>query len=372
MPVLPRVKDYDTLYREFRWPVPARYNIGVDVCDRWAQQEPDRLAILHVPPDGRDEPITYGWLRDTSNRLANVLRAHGIARGDRVAILLPQSPEVAASHIGIYKLGGVALPLAVLFGTDALSLPAAEFRRRRADHQRPRRRAHRRNQERSAQSQAGAFARRRRRWRAWFRRQSGARVVRFHAGRYIGRRSRDDGLHVRHDRPAQGRVARPSRADRAFARRRDASRFPAAARRPHLDAGRLGLGGRPAQCAVAGPALWRAGRCAPVREIRSGRSLCADGARADPQCLHPADRAAHVARGTQSERPPRDQHAFDRLRAASRWGRKPTSGESPRSALSSTNSTARPNATSCSRPAVRWGCPGPAPSASRSPATRWR
>jgi acetyl-CoA synthetase len=121
MPVLPRVKDYDTLYREFRWPVPARYNIGVDVCDRWAQQEPDRLAILHVLPDGRDEPITYGWLRDTSNRLANVLRAHGIVRGDRVAILLPQSPEVAASHIGIYKLGGVALPLAVLFGTDALS-----------------------------------------------------------------------------------------------------------------------------------------------------------------------------------------------------------------------------------------------------------
>src|SRR6476646_5999623 len=121
MPVLPRVKDYDSLYREFRWPVPARYNIGVDVCDRWAQQEPGRLAILHVLPDGRDEPITYGWLRDTSNRLANVLRAHGIVRGDRVAILLPQSPEVAASHIGIYKLGGVALPLAVLFGTDALS-----------------------------------------------------------------------------------------------------------------------------------------------------------------------------------------------------------------------------------------------------------
>ncbi len=121
MPVLPRVKDYDSLYRQFRWSVPARYNIGVDVCDRWARKEPDRLAILHVLPDGRDEHITYGWLRDTSNRLANVLRAHGIARGDRVAILLPQSPEVAASHIGIYKLGGVALPLAVLFGTDALT-----------------------------------------------------------------------------------------------------------------------------------------------------------------------------------------------------------------------------------------------------------
>ena len=121
MPVLPRVKDYDSLYRQFRWAVPARYNIGVDVCDRWAENEPDRLAILHARPDGRDEQITYGWLRETSNRLANVLRAHGITRGDRVAILLPQSPEVAAIHIAIYKLGAVALPLAILFGTDALS-----------------------------------------------------------------------------------------------------------------------------------------------------------------------------------------------------------------------------------------------------------
>ena len=121
MPMLPRVKDYDSLRRQFQWRVPSRYNIGVDVCDRWAEKEPDRLAILHARPDGRDVPITYGWLRDTSNRLANALRAHGISRGDRVSILLPQSPEVAAIHIAIYKLGAVALPLAVLFGVDALS-----------------------------------------------------------------------------------------------------------------------------------------------------------------------------------------------------------------------------------------------------------
>jgi acetyl-CoA synthetase len=121
MPVLPHLRDYDAIYRQFRWQVPAHYNIGVDVCDRWAALDPKRLAILHTTPDGRDDAITYGWLRDTSNRLANVLRAYGVARGDRVAILLPQAPEVAAAHIGIYKLGSVALPLAVLFGVDALS-----------------------------------------------------------------------------------------------------------------------------------------------------------------------------------------------------------------------------------------------------------
>ncbi len=79
-----------------------------------------RLAILHVHADGREDKITYGWLRETSNRLANVLRAHGIKRGDRVAIFLPQAPEVAAAHIAIYKLGAVALPIATLFGPDAL------------------------------------------------------------------------------------------------------------------------------------------------------------------------------------------------------------------------------------------------------------
>src|SRR5512147_2669369 len=121
MPALPRVEDYDSLYRQFRWQLPTRYNIGVDVCDRWAEQEPSRLAILHARPDGRDEQITYGSLRGTSNRLANVLRAHGVARGDRVAIFLPQAPEVAAAHVAIYKLGAIALPIALLFGPDALS-----------------------------------------------------------------------------------------------------------------------------------------------------------------------------------------------------------------------------------------------------------
>ncbi|MBV8790859.1 MAG: acyl-CoA synthetase, partial [Pseudolabrys sp.] len=105
---------------DFRWNIPALYNIGVDCCDRWAALDASRLAILHVKPDGREENITYGWLREQSNRLANVLRAQGIKRGDRVAIHLPQAPEVAATHMAIYKLGAVALPIAILFGPDAL------------------------------------------------------------------------------------------------------------------------------------------------------------------------------------------------------------------------------------------------------------
>jgi len=119
--MLGSAEDFDTLTREFRWKIPGRYNIGVDVCDRWAAADPGRLAILHVKADGSVEEVSFGRLRDTANRLANVLRAHGIARGDRVAIMLPQAPEVAAAHVAIYKLGAIALPIAILFGPDALS-----------------------------------------------------------------------------------------------------------------------------------------------------------------------------------------------------------------------------------------------------------
>jgi len=117
--LLPDIRDYDALFRALRWRVPQRYNIGVAACDAWADREPNRLAILQTRP-GRDEKITYGWLKETSNRLANVLRAHDVKRRDRVAILLPQMPEVAAIHIAIYKLAAIALPLAALFGADAI------------------------------------------------------------------------------------------------------------------------------------------------------------------------------------------------------------------------------------------------------------
>jgi len=119
--MLPQIKNYDELYRQFRWQIPPDYNIGVDVCDRWAALDARRVAIVHVHPDGRHDDITFGWLRETSNRLANVLRAQGVKRGDRVAILLPQMPEVAAAHVAIYKLAAVALPTALLFGPDAIS-----------------------------------------------------------------------------------------------------------------------------------------------------------------------------------------------------------------------------------------------------------
>ncbi|MCA1961381.1 MAG: AMP-binding protein [Desulfomonile sp.] len=112
-------KSYDEVYGAFAWEVPELYNIGVDICDKWAADQ-HRLALIYEGPDGTVERYTFADVQRLSNRLANALIAHGIERGDRIGILLGQCPETAISHVAVYKIGGIAIPLFTLFGVDAL------------------------------------------------------------------------------------------------------------------------------------------------------------------------------------------------------------------------------------------------------------
>ncbi|MDE1993875.1 MAG: AMP-binding protein [Rhizobiaceae bacterium] len=118
--ILPQRDTYEALYRDFRWEIPAKFNIGYAVCDEWAEREPDRICLEHFSPDGQHLSMTYGMLKDRSNVFANALTALGVRPGDRVALLLPQSFETVVAHVAIYKMGAIALPLALLFGAEAL------------------------------------------------------------------------------------------------------------------------------------------------------------------------------------------------------------------------------------------------------------
>ena len=116
---MPRDLDYASLYDGFVWDLPSVYNIGVDVCDRHAREK-GRLAVVHDRGDGTAEKWTYWELKRASDRLANALQGLGVGRGDRVAVLLSQSPRLVVAHVAAYKLGAVVVPLFALFGEDAL------------------------------------------------------------------------------------------------------------------------------------------------------------------------------------------------------------------------------------------------------------
>ena len=118
--MLPISDTYDNLRRDFRWQIPEKFNIGVAVSDDWAEREPERICLQHFSPDGAHLSLTYGAFSAQSSSFAQGLLDQGVRPGDRVAILLPQSFETAIAHAGIYKLGAIALPLALLFGVEAL------------------------------------------------------------------------------------------------------------------------------------------------------------------------------------------------------------------------------------------------------------
>ena len=113
-------RSYADLAGRFSWSVPARFNIGTAVCDAWADREPNREALVFVDEGGETASYTYADLRRLSNQLANLLKARGVQPGDRIGVLMPQSPETAYAHIAALKLGAITIPLFTLFGEEAL------------------------------------------------------------------------------------------------------------------------------------------------------------------------------------------------------------------------------------------------------------
>jgi len=110
---------YHEICDAFHWQVPTRFNIAWECCGRWAHER-ERVALHYEDDAGRTGAYTYWDLQQQANRLSNALVALGVARGDRVAIVLPQRPETAITHIACHQMGAVAMPLSVLFGPDAL------------------------------------------------------------------------------------------------------------------------------------------------------------------------------------------------------------------------------------------------------------
>ena len=117
--VLPQGKTYEEVCARFRWSIPSTFNIAVDVCDRHAADR-SRVAMIFEDQAGTPSEHTFAEFRARSNQLAGALRRLGVQRGERVGIVLSQRPETAVAHLAAYKLGAIALPLATLFGPEAL------------------------------------------------------------------------------------------------------------------------------------------------------------------------------------------------------------------------------------------------------------
>ncbi len=103
--------DYDTAYRDFRWPEIGEFNWALDHFDNIAG---DQRALWIVEPDGTDAHWTFAELSARSNQVANWLRGQGVARGDRIVLMLGNQVELWETILAAMKLGAVLIPATTL------------------------------------------------------------------------------------------------------------------------------------------------------------------------------------------------------------------------------------------------------------------
>ncbi len=268
--MLPRANSYEALVEAFRWSMPERFNIATACCERWAAAVPDRVALVGRDVKGGESTVTFAELKHRSDRLAHAFDARGVTAGDRVALLLPQSSEAVVGHFAAYKLGAIVVPLAVLFGPDALRYRLRDSGAKAilTDGAGVAKLAEISGDIPELEtvlcvdgptSGAEGYAEATEPFDAPF------PTIELDAGR-----SGDDDIHLGHHGPAQGRAAWAPGAARPPARHLAYPRIRAAAGRPGLDAVRLGLGRRSAQCAPPGALFRYAGgvRAVPAASTR--------------------------------------------------------------------------------------------------------
>ena len=94
-------------------------NVCHEICDKWAD-DPSRVALYYETEDGGDGTLTFAELKEASARFANYLKSQGIGKGDRVAALLPRTPELLIVIAGTLRAGAVYQPLFTAFGSGAI------------------------------------------------------------------------------------------------------------------------------------------------------------------------------------------------------------------------------------------------------------
>jgi len=119
--------DYEKEYKEFKWDVPEYFNFAGEVIDKWAA-DPDKLAMLWVDDSGSEEKRTFRDISIASKKLANVLTAQGIKRGDVVMVVLPRNIEWWEIFTACIRMGAVIAP-----GTTQLTSKDLEFRANKSE-----------------------------------------------------------------------------------------------------------------------------------------------------------------------------------------------------------------------------------------------
>lgn len=104
------VMDSQGNLEKFALKYPENFNFGYDVVDVIAEETPDKTAIVWCNTENEEHIFTFSDIRTYSNQIANVWKKAGIARGDRVMVILKRHYEYWFAAVALHKLGAVMIP----------------------------------------------------------------------------------------------------------------------------------------------------------------------------------------------------------------------------------------------------------------------
>ncbi|MFF7216155.1 AMP-binding protein [Streptomyces sp. NPDC008238] len=113
-------EDYKAAYEGFRWPRPEHFNWALDWFDAIARGN-DRPALHIVEEDGTESVVSFAAMSERSSRVANRLRALGVAAGDRIVVMLGNQTELWETALAAMKLRAVVIPATPLLGPADLT-----------------------------------------------------------------------------------------------------------------------------------------------------------------------------------------------------------------------------------------------------------
>ena len=90
--------------------VPENFNFGYDVVDAWAQEAPEKRALIWTNDHGVHREFNFAELKEATDRTASYFQSLGIGRGDKVMLILKRRYEFWYSIIALHKLGAIAIP----------------------------------------------------------------------------------------------------------------------------------------------------------------------------------------------------------------------------------------------------------------------
>ncbi|MBR7073211.1 MAG: AMP-binding protein, partial [Eubacterium sp.] len=109
---LPQIEfsSYEEFHDKFKINVPEDFNFGFDVVDAWAQEEPEKRALLWVNEEDEEHTFTFTDIKRLSNQTANFFKSLGLKKGDVVMMITRRRWEYWVCATALHKLGIILIP----------------------------------------------------------------------------------------------------------------------------------------------------------------------------------------------------------------------------------------------------------------------